>query len=108
MTTVARRSTGSMMSELLDWLDQGSPSGVRGLGLAPYVRVEDYTEDEVDEILGVNLKAAYWGCVLAARQMTAQNSGGSIVNVTSQAGILGSKDRAPYSAAKAGLINFAQ
>ena len=46
MTTLARRSTGSMMSELLDWLDQGSPAGVRGLGLAPYVRVEDYTEDD--------------------------------------------------------------
>lgn len=46
MTTVARRSTGSMMSELLDWLDQGTPAVVRGLGLAPYVRVEDYTEDD--------------------------------------------------------------
>jgi HSP20 family molecular chaperone IbpA len=32
------------MSELLDWLDSSAPN-LRALGLAPYVRVEDYTED---------------------------------------------------------------
>lgn len=45
MTTLARRST-SPMSEILDWLDTTAPLAVRGLGLAPYVRVEDFTEDD--------------------------------------------------------------
>lgn len=45
MTTLARRSS-SPMSDLLDWLDSSTPLGVRGLGLAPYVRVEDFTEDD--------------------------------------------------------------
>ena len=44
MSTLARRSS-SPMSDLLDWLDSSAPIGMRGLGLAPYVRVEDYTED---------------------------------------------------------------
>lgn len=44
-TTLARRSSGSMVSELLDWLEQGTPA-VRGFGLAPTVRVEDFTEDD--------------------------------------------------------------
>lgn len=44
MTTLARRSP-SPMSELLDWIDASTPVAVRGLGLAPYVRVEDFTED---------------------------------------------------------------
>jgi HSP20 family molecular chaperone IbpA len=34
------------MSEFLDWLDTSAPLAVRGLGLAPYVRVEDFTEDD--------------------------------------------------------------
>ncbi|MER6176135.1 SDR family oxidoreductase [Streptosporangium sp. NPDC001681] len=66
----------------------------------------DYTEDEVDRILSVNLKAAYWTSVYAAKRMLEQGTGGAIVNVASQAGILGSHGRAPYSAAKAGLLNL--
>jgi HSP20 family protein len=43
MTTVSRRSS-SPIAEMLDWIDQGTPFGFRGLGLTPYVRVEDYME----------------------------------------------------------------
>jgi NAD(P)-dependent dehydrogenase (short-subunit alcohol dehydrogenase family) len=66
----------------------------------------DYTEEEVDALLNINLRSAYWSCVLAARAMMSLGTGGSIVNISSQAGILGSVGRAPYSAAKAGLINL--
>ena len=65
----------------------------------------DYTEEEVDHLLNINLRTAYWSCVLTAKAMMAHGAGGAIVNVASQAGILGSVGRAPYSAAKAGLIN---
>lgn len=44
MTTVARR-TSSPMAEMLDWLESIAPSSMHGLGLAPFVRVEDYVED---------------------------------------------------------------
>jgi HSP20 family molecular chaperone IbpA len=44
MTTLARRSS-SPVSDLLDWLDSSTPIGMRGLGLTPLVRVEDFTED---------------------------------------------------------------
>lgn len=44
MTSLARRSS-SPVSDPLDWLDSSTAVDVRGLGLAPYVRVEDYTED---------------------------------------------------------------
>jgi 2-dehydro-3-deoxy-D-gluconate 5-dehydrogenase len=66
----------------------------------------DYTEDEVDTLLNINLRTAYWSCVLTAKAMMSQGAGGSIVNIASQAGILGSVGRAPYSAAKGGLINL--
>ncbi|HMM94062.1 Hsp20/alpha crystallin family protein [Phycicoccus sp.] len=44
MSTLTRRPS-SPVSELLDWLDSGTTLGLRGLGLTPYVRVEDFTED---------------------------------------------------------------
>jgi HSP20 family protein len=43
MTTIARRSS-SPIAEILDWFDQGAPFGFRGLGLTPYVRIEDFME----------------------------------------------------------------
>ena len=45
MSTVARR-TSTPMADMLEWLESNSPFNVRGLGLAPYVRVEDYVEDD--------------------------------------------------------------
>ncbi len=44
MTTLARRPT-SPMAEMLDWLESNTPFTFSGVGLAPYVRVEDYLED---------------------------------------------------------------
>jgi len=45
----------------------------------PIVELE---EDELDRIVGVNLKGVYWGCSAAAKIMTAQRSG-SIINISS-------------------------
>ncbi|HSE08100.1 MAG TPA: Hsp20/alpha crystallin family protein [Nocardioidaceae bacterium] len=44
MAAIAKRST-SPMAEMLDWLESNAPLNLRGLGLAPYVRVEDFTEE---------------------------------------------------------------
>lgn len=41
--TVARRGSGPI-AEMLDWLESAAPS-FRGIGLAPYVRVEDFVDD---------------------------------------------------------------
>ena len=44
MPTIARRTTNPM-AEMLDWLESNSPLNLHGVGLAPYVRVEDYLEE---------------------------------------------------------------
>jgi HSP20 family protein len=44
MTTVARRGT-SPMAEMLDWLESNAPLNLHGVGLAPYVRIEDFLEE---------------------------------------------------------------
>ncbi len=58
-----------------------------------------------DEILDVNLKAAFQLSKLAARAMSRRKSG-RIINISSQAGQMGDVMRAPYCAAKAGLIGL--
>ena len=63
----------------------------------------DYLADEVDEIIDINLRAVYWSCVVAAKRMIASGTAGSILNITSQASVIGAPGRAPYSAAKAGV-----
>jgi 3-oxoacyl-[acyl-carrier protein] reductase len=58
-----------------------------------------------DEVLDVNLKAAFQLSRLAAKAMNRQKSG-RIINISSQAAQMGDVLRAPYSAAKAGLIGL--
>jgi 3-oxoacyl-[acyl-carrier protein] reductase len=60
-----------------------------------------------DEVLGVNLRAAFQATRAAARLMVRQRSG-RIVNVTSAAGAMGTAGQANYSAAKAGLIGLSK
>ena len=47
MTTLTHRTTNPI-ADMLSWLDSELPvssSGIRGIGLAPYVRIEDYVDD---------------------------------------------------------------
>jgi 3-oxoacyl-[acyl-carrier protein] reductase len=62
----------------------------------------DALTDEVwDEILGVNLKGTFYCCRAALPYL--QERGGSIVNVTSVAGLMGNGSSIPYAASKAAL-----
>ena len=44
MTRLVQRHTP--MTEMLDWMDSNNPWSFRGFGLSPYVRIEDYVEDD--------------------------------------------------------------
>ena len=65
----------------------------------------DLNEDEWDQVVDLNLKAAYLCSRPVARLMVEQRAG-RIVNVTSNYGVTGSAVRAHYSAAKAGIIGL--
>ncbi|MBA4863592.1 glucose 1-dehydrogenase [Streptomyces sp. PSKA54] len=51
-------------------------------GVIRYGAIADTSEEDLDLILAVNVKGAYWGCAAAARAMTPRGSG-SIINVAS-------------------------
>jgi HSP20 family molecular chaperone IbpA len=44
MAAIAKRGS-SPMAEMLDWLESNAPLNLHGVGLAPYVRVEDFMEE---------------------------------------------------------------
>ncbi len=58
-----------------------------------------------DEVLDVNLKAAFGLSRAAAKSMTRRKTG-RIINLSSRAGQMGDALRAPYAAAKAGLLGL--
>ena len=66
----------------------------------------DCDEELYDTIVDANLKNVFFCSQIVARQMIAQGGGGSIVNISSQAGVVGAPERGPYSGAKAGVNNL--
>ena len=62
----------------------------------------DATEDEWDEVLDVNLKGLFFTCQAAGRHMVRRGYG-RIVNMSSQAGHVGIRRHAAYSASKGGV-----
>ena len=56
---------------------------VNNAGVETRTSVLDTTEDQYDRVLAINLKSAFFGTQLAAKQMIKQGKGGRIINVTS-------------------------
>ena len=63
------------------------------------------TEEEWDQMLSVNLKAAFLFCKRVIPQMITKG-GGKIINISSMYGLRGSPNAPAYCASKAGLINL--
>src|SRR5687768_18616635 len=63
-------------------------------------------EDDWDEVLNTNLKGAWNFAKAALRTMLRQDTGGSILNITSISGRVGLPGQSNYSASKAGMIGL--
>jgi len=66
----------------------------------PFLSVDPET---YDALMDVNLRGAFFAAQAAARMMVAAKNGGSIINMSSQAGHRALRDRTVYSASKFGL-----
>ncbi len=62
---------------------------------------QDITEELWDEMMAIDLKAVFFGCQAAARQM--QKGGGVIINISSFASQIPTAGRSVYSCAKAAV-----
>lgn len=65
----------------------------------------DVSEDIWRRTMDINLKGMYYLSQLVIKEMIRQG-GGSVINISSVAGIIGLKNRAVYSVSKAGIIGL--
>ena len=56
---------------------------VNNAGVETRTAVLDTTEAQYEKVLAINLKSAFFGTQIAARQMIAQGGGGRIINISS-------------------------
>jgi glucose 1-dehydrogenase len=76
---------------------------VNNAGMETRTSVLETTEQQFDQVIGVNLRSAFFGVQLAARQMIAQGGGGHIINISSIHEDWPMPGNAPYCAAKGGV-----
>jgi glucose 1-dehydrogenase len=56
---------------------------VNNAGIETRTSILDTTADQYDRVMNVNLRSAFFGTQIAARQMIKQGGGGRIINITS-------------------------
>jgi len=56
---------------------------VNNAGVETRTSVLDTTEEQYEKVLSINLKSAFFGTQIAAKQMLKQGGGGRIINITS-------------------------
>jgi NAD(P)-dependent dehydrogenase (short-subunit alcohol dehydrogenase family) len=78
-------------------------AGIEG----PFGPVEDATEEEFDQVIGVNLKGVWLGMKYQIPRMRAQGRG-VIVNTSSTAGVKSIQQIGIYSASKHGIVGLSK
>ena len=76
---------------------------VNNAGIETRTSVLETTEDQYERVLRINLKSAFFGIQLAAKQMIKQGDGGRIINITSVHEDWPMPGNTPYCLAKGGM-----
>lgn len=77
---------------------------INNAGVGKVGPIEDFDEAAWDEMIDVNLKGTFF-CIRAALAAL-RDSKGNIVNLASDAGLIGEHDSAVYCASKGGVVNM--
>ena len=78
---------------------------VNNAGITRTAMLHKMTQEEWDQVIGVNLTGVY-NCIRAVAPHMMERKYGKIVNVTSVAGVRGTMGQINYGAAKAGVIGI--
>lgn len=85
----------------------GVQVAVYNAGIIRSGTVVDTTEDAWDEVVNVNLKGIFL-CAKYVIPPMIDGGGGSIINTSSAAGLVGAPNQCAYDAAKAGVVNLSR
>ena len=77
---------------------------VNAAGILFTLPIEESTEEVWDQTLNINLKGTFFCSQYAIPAL--RKSGGNIVNVSSDAGLIGEKELSVYCASKGGVVNL--
>ena len=76
---------------------------VNNAGVETRTSILDTTEDQYDRVMAINLKSAFFGTQIAAKQMIKQGNGGRIINITSVHEDWPMPGNTPYCLSKGGM-----
>ncbi|EEE35744.1 short-chain dehydrogenase/reductase [Rhodobacteraceae bacterium KLH11] len=131
--TLAARRTGALQDIAQDMLAQGWSAKVLELdvsdvaatteavaqngpfdvllnsaGLARHGKAVDTQPDDFDAVMGVNVKGAYFLTQAVAKGLIEAGRPGSLINISSQMGHVGGRERAVYCASKFAVEGFSK
>lgn len=75
------------------------------LGVRP---IQDISEEDYRKVMDINVKGAYFGSKIAAAAMKKQGKAGTIINMSSIAGLFGFKMASDYSVSKGAVANLSR
>ena len=79
---------------------------VNNAGIGTHGNIETTTYDSWKKVLNVNLDSAFLGTKYGAEAMIQKGNSGSIINISSIAGLVGDAELLAYSASKGGIRLF--
>jgi NAD(P)-dependent dehydrogenase (short-subunit alcohol dehydrogenase family) len=79
---------------------------VNSAGMARHGRAEDTNVEDFDTVMDVNLRGAYFLTQAVAKGLLAARRPGSLINISSQMGHVGGRERAVYCASKFAVEGF--
>ena len=79
---------------------------VNSAGTARHGSLLDTTPEDYDAVMALNLRGAYFLTQAVARGLVDAGRPGSLINISSQMGVIGGPERAVYCASKHGLEGF--
>ena len=93
-----------LVEAAVDWTGQIDVY-VNNAGYSEWRPIQNIDESFFNDLMGTNLKGAFWGCKVAADSL---GTDGTIINVSSIAGKRGSVNNAMYCASKFGMNGLTQ
>lgn len=81
---------------------------INNAGVAITKPLMEFTDEEWDTVMDLNLKSVFHGCRYAAGKMIEQGRGGVILNAGSFQALMPAAGAVPYGASKAAVVNLSR